>query len=577
LKLQSVKFKGYSCFRDEWAGFDVIKPINVIIGRNNAGKSHLLDLITQIRKTKPGCEYQFSCVLNDEDKKQCIRNPAVLEGYPEDIEVTFQCVAPANDMEFITRIPVVSVTHPRLSNIRQMGQWDSLSGGHNPLQKVCGDMTCRLCGRIEADRDIRPEFDKAELVLDQNGAGATNIIQRYINNSKLQTDKIEVTLLDGLNDIFTGHAEFTRITVQEDDVIQEGQSKRSAKWEVYLVEKHKGGIQLSRSGSGLKTVLLVLLNLLIKPEMPNTNGVKPESKKWVFLFEELENNLHPALLRRLFQYLETYVRKNDAIVFLTTHSSVALDYFGTSESAQIIHVTHDGKTARTRTVPGHLDRLDVISELGAKPSDLLQANGIIWIEGPSDRIYLNRWIQLYSEGRFREGRDYQCVMYGGSLLAHDQFAPTDTAIEALVNLFQVNPNIIVVCDSDRTAATGDGAKLKPRVDRIKSEIEKMSLDRHHLWITRAKEIENYLPGSVLAAVYSLDILPSPGEHERFFPSEDKAHRQCYIRKHLGQQMVHKVELARRAVDYMTKDLMEPRFDLDAEMNRIVKMIQHWNT
>ena len=40
----SVKFRGYRCFKKDWAGFDTVKPVNVIIGRNNAGKSQLLDL-----------------------------------------------------------------------------------------------------------------------------------------------------------------------------------------------------------------------------------------------------------------------------------------------------------------------------------------------------------------------------------------------------------------------------------------------------------------------------------------------------------------------------------------------------
>jgi|GEM_PF-2267096 len=34
----SVKFKGYRCFRDHWAGFYEFKAINVIVGRNNTGK-----------------------------------------------------------------------------------------------------------------------------------------------------------------------------------------------------------------------------------------------------------------------------------------------------------------------------------------------------------------------------------------------------------------------------------------------------------------------------------------------------------------------------------------------------------
>jgi predicted ATPase len=45
MKFTSIKFKNYRCFKDDWAGFDDVKPITVIIGRNNVGKSHLLQLV----------------------------------------------------------------------------------------------------------------------------------------------------------------------------------------------------------------------------------------------------------------------------------------------------------------------------------------------------------------------------------------------------------------------------------------------------------------------------------------------------------------------------------------------------
>ena len=171
----------------------------------------------------------------------------------------------------------------------------------------------------------------------------------------------------------------------------------------------------------MKTVILVLLNLLVAPKMGDDKNT--EKSEFVFAFEELENNLHPALVRRLFRYLEKYAIREETTIFLTTHSSTVLDLFGVSENAQIVHVTHDGETARTTTVSAHFDHLDVISELGAKPSDLLQANGIVWVEGPSDRVYLNRWIQICSDGALREGRDYQCAFYGGGLLARVELKP----------------------------------------------------------------------------------------------------------------------------------------------------------
>ena len=43
--VDSIHFKGHTCFKKEWSGFDRVRPINVIIGRNNSGKSHLLDLV----------------------------------------------------------------------------------------------------------------------------------------------------------------------------------------------------------------------------------------------------------------------------------------------------------------------------------------------------------------------------------------------------------------------------------------------------------------------------------------------------------------------------------------------------
>ena len=115
---------------------------------------------------------------------------------------------------------------------------------------------------------------------------------------------------------------------------------------------------------------------------------------------------------------------------------------------------------------------------------MLQANGLIWVEGPSDRIYLNCWIELYTDGRLREGHDYQCVFYGGALLARVEFkSPEDEATE-LANLFQINHNLIVVCDGDREA---EDSGLKPRVERIREEVGK--IDGAHIWITDAKKLK----------------------------------------------------------------------------------------
>ena len=572
MKADSIYFKGHSCFKKDWAGFDTIKPINVIIGRNNSGKSHLLDLVESLCSNEMfRSEWQYLCsgVLNGESLQRAFpanRSGGDLGGdhwndhghYFVDAAVAWEVIANnVSDVKFLDDFDITyAFTYDRSLPER------SINARLSKVCEVLREATYQLNGttfrRLFADRDIKTELPSTELALGPDGAGATNIIRRFITSEKLSREVIQDELLAALDSIFGSDGQFSEIEVQVHDEAQTETIKDH--WEVYLGEETKGLIPLSKSGSGLKTVILVLLNLLVVPKIENK-----EKSQFTFAFEELENNLHPALLRRLFKYLEDYAVNEKATIFLTTHSSVALDLFGISDHAQIIRVLHDGESAHTETVRTHSNLIKIVSELGARPSDLLQANGLIWVEGPSDRIYLNRWIELYTDGRLREGRDYQCVFYGGALLARVEFTSPEDEVAELANLFQINHNFIVVCDGDRTAEDSD---LKTWVERIREEVGK--IDSAHIWITEAKEIENYLPGSVLEKVINLSPLPDPEKDESWL---------SYTKKHMQRKSIDKVALAISSTQYMNKEVrevMEKRFDWKEQMEEIVKRIDSWN-
>ena len=579
MNIDSIHFKGYSCFKKEWAGFDKIKPINVIIGRNNSGKSHLLDLVEALcskdKIDSQSWQYRCSGVLDEEALSSGFRKNHIdgaLGGnhwqahgqHFVDIPITWEVGANgdiSNEVfpeDFKLDSPYGrSSTNARRSSIRQI------------LKNVTHQFNGHSFRRLLADRDIKTESQDVNLTLGPDGNGASNIVRRFIlsANPQFPGEVIKQELLDALNAIFGNDGEFSEITVQVHD---DGESEGTqGYWEIYLYEDKKGLTPLSKSGSGLKTILLVLLNLLVVPKAKIEEN--RNRSDFVFAFEELENNLHPALLRRLFQYIEDYAINEKTHIFLTTHSSTALDFFGISENAQIIHVLHDGESARTTTVSAHFDRLGVVSELGAKPSDLLQANGIVWVEGPSDRIYLNRWIDLYSKGRFQEGRDYQCAFYGGALLARTQFKSPEEAETDLVNLLRVNSNIIVVCDGDRVSKDSE---IKGRVKRINTEVEK--IPDAHIWITDAKEIENYIPGSVLEEALGCSSLSDLEKYENFFPRK-KACSKSYIESNLNRGNVDKVDLAMASIPHMTNDIMADRFDWKEQMKEVVARIESWNT
>ena len=567
LLADNIKFRGHPCFRDDWSGFDEIKPINVIIGRNNTGKSQLLDVVETLcsgRSFLDNYEYQCSGMLQEDILRSCLSDTTGIG------KLRINYFQP-DLMELNGARIGWKVTNGIAANI-ELDPAELLTPYRaEVLPQVVFNATHELANthfrRLLADRDIQPEKESVDLDLQADGRGASNIIRRFLlsADSTLSRDVVGEELLPALNQIFGEDGEFTEIQVKVHD--EHSDEKHLGRWEVFLGEESKGLIPLSKSGSGLKTIILVLLNLIVVPRLPNFS-----SPRFTFAFEELENNLHPALLRRLLVYVESKALEKKTPIFISTHSSTALDLFGSSENAQIVHVLHDGRSARTRTVHAHVGQLGVIAELGAKPSDLLQANGIVWVEGPSDRIYVNHWITICSDGELREGIDYQCAYFGGSLLARVTFDASDrsTTPNDLANLLRVNPNIVVVCDSDRTRK---GAHIKDRVRRIRKEVQK--IPSAHIWITGTKEIENYIPGTVLSKVFHKGTLPDPEQYINFIPRKGARHK-SYVTAHLNGQSVDKVKLAAESVRYMTSGEMTGRFDWKLEMEKIVKKIRSWS-
>ena len=120
--------------------------------------------------------------------------------------------------------------------------------------------------------------------------------------------------------------------------------------------------------------------------------------------------------------------------------------------------------------------------MGYKASDLLQANGIIWVEGPSDRIYLNKWLGLVAPD-LKEGIHYSVAFYGGKVLSH--FSGEDDPVADLVQVLRINRNAMWMMDRDGDDET---AKLNAHKGRI---IEELGNDS--CWVTKGREVENYLP------------------------------------------------------------------------------------
>ena len=249
-----------------------------------------------------------------------------------------------------------------------------------------------------------------------------------------------------------------------------------------LVEMDGKILPLQSLGTGIYEVIILAAAATIKENQ-------------VICMEEPELHLHPLLQKKLINYLQ---EKTNNQYFITTHSAHFLD----TPDVSIFHVNYENGCSIVNRVETDHHKTTVLSDLGYKPSDLLQTNCVIWVEGPSDRIYLNYWIQCFSP-ELKEKIHYTIMFYGGGLLSHlsvsDSENENDSDLEDLndfISLLKISRNTVVMCDSDKKN-TNDS--LKPANERIKSEFENSEFQGFH-WITDGREVENYLDPDIVEEI-----------------------------------------------------------------------------
>ncbi|MCE4554249.1 ATP-dependent nuclease [Roseateles cellulosilyticus] len=199
----------------------------------------------------------------------------------------------------------------------------------------------------------------------------------------------------------------------------------------------------------------------------------------VCVIDEPERHLHPLLQRALIAELAVLSSRKRLQLIIATHSPSFLNHRAWGRDVAVFHLL-GGHIVREPDITAILD------QLGCVASDLCQSNGVVWVEGPSDRIYINAFLRAWRSQRaphkspLIENVHFSYAFFDGSCLVHfsgltspssSSFNGDDAALleqvgdgteqqpEDLIQLLRLNRNAAICIDCDNDFAIDDFGSL----------------------------------------------------------------------------------------------------------------------
>ncbi len=580
--LDGIRIKGYRSFGDEFVTLENCGKINIIAGANNCGKSNLLRFINKLNSfNKSEDEFDFNNELDTPKNTLNSRMSFSLQinqnsddsenkNYYEKIRNRFSNIwNKVNQYEESIWI-YFTVLKQRLKRT------DIDTESNKEFTKTIEDT---LMNFVKEVRKRNPSFYPGSIYMNYP-MDFKELHRECMNALNGYTGHFDVKLIDGIREITASGASDHEIESE----IYDGKGMRTSLLKLRNPEDHAHLNERLDQFNEIQNFVKEILNedsVEIFPASDSSsltvriNG-KPlpiESlgtgiheliilatavtlhDNVIFCIEEPELHIHPILQKKFIEYLYNNTRNQ---YFITTHANSFFDI----PYVDIYHCRLENDFTKCTKVKGSNDKLEILSDLGYKPSDLLLSNYVIWVEGPSDRIYLNHWIKSKDE-KLKEGIHYSIMFYGGRLLSHLDYEDEKKVENDFIELAKLGRHSCILIDSDKKQKN---SKLNATKERIKNAFTD---NQQFVWITDCGEIENYLDidnyNNAISKVHK--IANKQKKH--------KYHKLTYLDSE-NTKSINKVLVAKKYVEIEANAAKTDNFDLNDRLNELVGKIKEAN-
>jgi len=289
----------------------------------------------------------------------------------------------------------------------------------------------------------------------------------------------------------------------------------------------------------------------------------------IYIIDEPENGLHPGLQLKLLRFIKDLILTNDIYskqFFFATHSTSFIDFSGDcshfvcKKDKELFSIEWLEK-----------EKLNIIrNELGLKPSSLLQANGIIWVEGVSGKPYIKMLFQCFEINL--DNLEVIIIHFGGG----DDITSDHYTIDLLES---INPNFCIIIDSEKN-------EIDDNIDTLLKKKKEYEERGHFFWILeKFRNIEGIIPQEVINEYFDIKIplsnenFKQPFENLNLYIKRLKnpsvgiipVDRKKYKKTHDAPRIC---ELIKSNLDYKLK-ITEDKY-LKENIKRIVEEIEKWS-
>ncbi|HGN2346246.1 TPA: ATP-dependent endonuclease [Proteus mirabilis] len=423
-----------------------LKKINIFIGPNGGGKSTIIDLIRSINKPS---------LLPTLPRENMRRD--TLSGFVLTFEDMTELIGVINKTD-IHEYGINLLLHIKELKFEYQGFFNNEFSYSSSL-------------KIKDIYKLIPTTVSYRNIHNEKGIPLSEFVTT-MNNERLSLEGLFPTHLDEEQFYYCGPPGLDRSGAENNPVHIE--SEKKSLLSLWLNDDHLQSnlVSLEMLPSGWRAFCGLLAWLNKQPDGS------------LCVIEEPETHIHPRLLRKMIGRIISIRESKELQIFITTHSSVLMDLelWGGGEDVALFDVDSNDVSVLT-------DPFKLLSNMGIKPSDINHSNGIIWVEGPSDRLYILHWLNLYCKSHgnqtFRENIHFSVLVYGGSILSH----LTTNSDDNKINIFKVNRNSLVVIDKDLDFKNESGKLIPVNKNHIKNRIRETVCSI----VTDGYTIESYLP------------------------------------------------------------------------------------